>query len=457
MQGSPSSGQVVGQVLGGSQVSPASTFLSPQVAWQSVSVAGVQPEGQQPSPLKQATIAVCVQWREQSLLEPLAMSPVQASPSSQVSAQAPGNPAVIARSHCSPASTTPSPQIGEQSGSLAAVQPSGQQESPPTQAVMGLTTQAALQVAGSPRTLEVAHEPVAGQVPVFGQDPSTASSQVSTGGSTTPLPQTAAQSASTASVPPGGQQPSPATNAVTARCWQFAAHVPAETSRSVVQGSPSSQLVGQAPGVPAGIAVSQASPGWTAPSPQVGEQSGSSSAVHPAGQQPSLTGPQLVMGVSVQAAEQARPVNTSCRQTEGDGGQPLGLGQAPGPAACVSQVSPGSTMPSPQVAAQSLSVARVAPVGQQPSPEIADLIRSWTQVAWQPEPTRKSVVQGLPSSQVVGQLPGAGGGMPTSQVSTLPLWTWRTPSPHRAGQSPSTALVAPGGQQPSPELGWLTW
>lgn len=333
VQGSPSSGQVVGQVLGGSQVSPVSIFLSPQVAWQSLSVAGVHPEGQQPSPLRQATIVVCVQWREQSLLDPLAMSTVQASPSSQVSAQAPGNPAVIARSHCSPASTTPSPQMGEQSGSLAAVQPGGQQESPPTQAVMGVTTQAALQVAGEPRTLEVAHEPVAGQEPVVGQEPSTASSQVSTGGSTTPLPQTAAQSASTPRVPPGGQQPSPATKAVTGRATQVAAQVPAETSRSVVQGSPSSQRVGQAPLLPGEIAVSQASPGWTAPSPQVDEQSGSSSAVHPAGQQPSLTGPQVVMGVGVQAAEQAVPVSTSCRQTEGEGGQPLGPGHAPGPVA----------------------------------------------------------------------------------------------------------------------------
>ncbi len=97
VQGSPSSGQVVGQLDGGSQVSPASTFPSPQDGAQSVSFDAEQPAGQQPSLFRQVTIGMCVQLREQSLAEPLAMSVVQALPSSQVLAQAPGNPAVMAR------------------------------------------------------------------------------------------------------------------------------------------------------------------------------------------------------------------------------------------------------------------------------------------------------------------------------------------------------------------------
>ena len=57
-------------------------------------------------------------------------------------------------------------------------------------------------------------------------------------------------------------------------------------------------------------------------------------------------------------------------------------------------------------------------------------------------------MQGLPSSQLVGQLPALSGGMPTSHAS--PDST--TPLPQTLGQSMSTALVAPAGQQPSPFL-----
>jgi len=59
----------------------------------------------------------------------------------------------------------------------------------------------------------------------------------------------------------------------------------------------------------------------------------------------------------------------------------------------------------------------------------------------------------MPSSQSSGQLPGAGGAMPMSHDS-LPC---RTPSPQAVGQSLSTALVAPGGQQPSPDRDNVTW
>jgi len=57
VQGSPSS-QLVGQLEGGSQVSPGSTTPSPQLAEQSLSLACVQPGGQQPSPPPQVTMEV---------------------------------------------------------------------------------------------------------------------------------------------------------------------------------------------------------------------------------------------------------------------------------------------------------------------------------------------------------------------------------------------------------------
>jgi len=126
----------------------------------------------------------------------------------------------------------------------------------------------------------------------------------------------------------------------------------------------------QAPGAPAAIATSQVSFGWTTPSPQVDEQSGSVAAVQPPGQQPSLAPLQLEMGVSTQVAEQSLllPVSAVWRQADSEGGQLVG--QAPLPVASGSQASPGSTMPSPHSAGQSVSVAWVAPDGQQPSPEI---------------------------------------------------------------------------------------
>jgi hypothetical protein len=46
----PIAGQAVGQVSPGSQVSPASTALFPQLALQSLSLVALQAAGQQPSP-----------------------------------------------------------------------------------------------------------------------------------------------------------------------------------------------------------------------------------------------------------------------------------------------------------------------------------------------------------------------------------------------------------------------
>ena len=70
VQGSPSSGQVVGQVAGGSHVSPAPTLPSPHTGSQSPSVAAVHPGGQQPSPLKQPEMGWCEQLRVQPSTEP---------------------------------------------------------------------------------------------------------------------------------------------------------------------------------------------------------------------------------------------------------------------------------------------------------------------------------------------------------------------------------------------------
>jgi len=149
---SPSSGQVAGQVVGGSQVSPAPIFRSPHVGAQSPSVAGEQPAGQQPSPEMQPVIGSWTQARVQASLVPDARSRVQAFPSSQVRGQAPGIPAVIPRSQVSPGPTTPSPQTTAQSLSFVAEQPVGQHPSPPTHSSVRIGTQVALQSLEVPLT-----------------------------------------------------------------------------------------------------------------------------------------------------------------------------------------------------------------------------------------------------------------------------------------------------------------
>jgi hypothetical protein len=90
--------------------------------------------------------------------------------------------------------------------------------------------------------------------------------------STTPLPQAgvggASQSLSGGFVQLLGQQPSPLTHAVIGEYVQAAVQVPAFCSVSVVQAFWSLHEVGQAPGLPAWIAVSQVSPCSTLPLPQ---------------------------------------------------------------------------------------------------------------------------------------------------------------------------------------------
>jgi hypothetical protein len=111
-----------------------------------------------------------------------------------------------------------------------------------------------------------------------------------------------------------------------------------------------------------------------------------------------------------------------------------------------SQVSPLSKMPLPQVEGQSASCFCVHPAGQQPSPATQVVMGVWVQATSQVAllPVILSLVQTLPSSQVVGQEVC---GSQVSLVSTTPL-------PQIGGQSES-ALVGlvlhPTGQQPSPE------
>jgi hypothetical protein len=143
-----------------------------------------------------------------------------------------------------------------------------------------------------------------GQAPAHAAG-SAAKSQLSTGDSTTPLPQTGAQSGSTPKCPPDGQQPSPGTNAVMGRNTHAAWQVPADTRRSAVHESPSEQCVGHALG-PLVMAVSHSSPAWllTTPSPQVALQSASVDAMQPLGQQPSFTSEHAVTSWTVQLALQ---------------------------------------------------------------------------------------------------------------------------------------------------------
>jgi hypothetical protein len=130
------------------------------------------------------------------------------------------------------------------------------------------------------------------------------------------------------------------------------------------------------------------------------------------------------------------------RQAEAGAGQ--WLGQAASPVAPLSHASPGSITPSPHTAGQSVSVARVPPAGQQPSPETSDVIAACEQLALHAIPFSESTVQGFPSSHDVGQPPLLAGS-PGSQVSPASS----SPFPQATGQSTSTVLQAPTGQQPS--------
>jgi len=177
-----------------SHVSPGSTTRLPQLAEQSLSELLLQPAGQQPS----ASVHWETDWWLQAALQfaalPVGASTVQAFPSLQSVGQLP--------SQVSPVSTTPLPQLAEQSESLLLVHPAGQQPSPPTHWVTGWCVHAALHVEALPVITSWVH--AFPSLQSLGQLPS----QVSLG-STTPLPQVAEQSESVPEVHPAGQQPSP--------------------------------------------------------------------------------------------------------------------------------------------------------------------------------------------------------------------------------------------------------
>jgi hypothetical protein len=135
------SSQEEGQEDGGSQVSPVSTAPLPHFGEQSESVLALHPAGQQPSPETQVLIVVWLQATLQLALLPVIRSMVQALLSLQEVGQEDFG------SQVSPFSTTPLPQVGEQSESLLALHPAGQQPSPATQVVMEVWLQATLQLA----------------------------------------------------------------------------------------------------------------------------------------------------------------------------------------------------------------------------------------------------------------------------------------------------------------------
>jgi hypothetical protein len=100
----------------------------------------VQPLGQQPSPEEHAAMTVLLQATLQFWALPVSWSRVQASPSSQLVGHEDGG------SQVSRSSTTPLPQFAEQSESVVASHPAGQQPSPEEHAVIAVALQATLQL-----------------------------------------------------------------------------------------------------------------------------------------------------------------------------------------------------------------------------------------------------------------------------------------------------------------------
>jgi hypothetical protein len=168
-----------------------------------------------------------------------------------------------------------------------------------------------------------------------------------------------------------------------------AVHVIGFVNTSVVHTLPSLHEVGHLP-VPVVIAVSQVSPASTTPLPQLARQSLSVALFAPGGQQPSLL-IGIVMAVCMHAAWQLfgfirTSVVHACMSSQF-------VGHAPAPATMpVSQTSPGSRMPLPHIAVQSVSVFAFAPLGQQPSPSVGAVMSVCRQTAVHAEPLITSVV-----------------------------------------------------------------
>jgi len=199
------SSQLVGQLLGGSQVSPASRRLLPHIAAQSESVVLSQPDGQQPSPAAQLEIGVLLHAASHVAASPESESIVHASESSQSVGQ------LLGGSHVSPLSMTPLPQVTEQSLSVVLSQPAGQQASPPAQLTIAVRLHAKLHVSAAPVIESMVHAFESSQLD--GQ--LLGGSHVSPL-STVPLPQVGEQSASVLLSHPAGQHSSPPVQLTTA-------------------------------------------------------------------------------------------------------------------------------------------------------------------------------------------------------------------------------------------------
>jgi hypothetical protein len=239
---------------------------------QSLSVETSQASGQQPSSSVHKVIGAEVQVASQVSALPARVSVVQESLSSQLVGQSDGG------SQVSPGSRIPLPQVSVlQSLSTVSSQPGAQHPSPSLHSEMGVLEQSTLQLAALPVSSSVVQASLSSQS--LGQE--VGGSQVSPA-STTPSPQVDEQSASTVSSQPAGQQPSPSAHPEMGAELQAAlqlAALPVNVSR--VQSLLSSQSVGQEAGG------SQVSPGSTMLFPQLAEQSSSTPASQPTGQQPS--------------------------------------------------------------------------------------------------------------------------------------------------------------------------
>ena len=170
------SSQVAGQLP--SQVSPRSTMRLPHTGWQSESLFALAPGGQQPSPLFDAVMAICVHATLHCSGVPVITSSVQAFPSSHELGH---GLSLLLGSHSSGASTTPSPQLLEQSVSSGYLQPLAQQPSPLVHVVISCVEHTASQVSALPSRALVKQLSTALQVSSVGHDP--AESQVSPGSS----------------------------------------------------------------------------------------------------------------------------------------------------------------------------------------------------------------------------------------------------------------------------------
>lgn len=254
-----------------------------------------------------------------------------------------------------------------------------------------------------------------------------------------PLPQIGRQSASVFASSPGGQQSSLSKLASAGRCVQTAVQLALEPlSSSVVQATLSSQLLGHG----TLLFGSHVSSLLTTPSPQLGLQSLSELESASGGQQPSPFAA-LVIGVCVHVAVHSAAAPSSLSFVQGSLSSQL-VGQ--GVLLLGSHFSPSLSVPSPQLALQSLSMLGFALGGQQPSPSVVVVIGVCVHVAVHCAafPSILSAVHALPSSQLVGHgvlLLGSH----FSPASSTPL-------PHALGQSLSVVFEQPDGQQPSPLL-----